>query len=108
MVFRRNNGGGQASHDKSCTCGQFRGTMAVAYRARTAKPLEYCGAMPQYLGSARGLQAGLELLQRQPLQIGLRGAGRTDDADLGAGGRVDGDDLDGGADRRELEIHSAG
>src|SRR5580704_13615406 len=58
-------------------------------------------------GLSADLQTGLELLQGQPLEVGLRGPGGADYADLDAGGRIDGHDLDGGADWRELEIDPA-
>jgi hypothetical protein len=47
----------------------------IAYRVGTAKPLEGWGQKPQYLGLGHGLEARLELLQGEALQVRLRCAG---------------------------------
>src|ERR1700686_4654685 len=101
QVFRRSNGG-------RAQVVNFAERWPIAYRALTPKPLEGCGGKPQHLGVSAGFQAGLELLQSQLLQVGLRRAGGTDHADLDAGCRIDGGDLDREADGSEFEITPAG
>ena len=63
-------------------------------------------AAAQRLGRRQfALDARFQLLQRQLLQIGLRGAGRSHRRNLGSGAAVDGGHLHDIADRNELEIN---
>ena len=83
-------------------CGSARGDKLFSKTYPREKRAEFRHRLDQISRKPR-----LELSEREPLQIGLRGARRPHDGDLGAGRGIDRHDLDRAAESDELEIDFA-